>query len=271
MSIKGETLRIGSLDFNVLVEGEGPDVLLVHGFPDSNSVWRNQIPALVEAGFRVIAPDLRGFGESAVPKHVTDFRIDRYVADLVAILDELGAEKVRVAGHDWGAAVGWQLCMQHEERVDRYAAIAVGHPNAYARDGIAGKLRAYYIGFFQIRGVSEKAVAVNDWWLWRRMLRYDREMETWKADLSRPGRLTAAINIYRANPTMLLAHDWPTVSVPVLGIWGEGDVALVERQMIDSRKYVTGPWRYERVDGGTHWVQLEAPEKTNALLLDFLA
>ncbi|MCJ7795791.1 MAG: alpha/beta hydrolase [Thermoleophilia bacterium] len=271
MSIKGQTLHINGLDFNVVVEGEGPDVLLIHGFPDSNAVWRNQIPALVEAGFRVIAPDQRGFGESTAPEHVTDYRIDRYVADLVAILDELGVEKARVAGHDWGAAVGWQLCMQQTERVDRYAAISVGHPSAYARDGIAGKLRAYYIGFFQIRGVSEKAVAANDWWLWRRMLRYDGEMDTWKVDLSRPGRLTAAINIYRANPTMLVAHDWPTVSVPVLGIWGERDVALVESQMIDSHKYVTGPWRYERVEGGTHWVQLEAPEKTTSLLLDFFA
>ena len=239
MSIPGKVLRIGGLDFNVLVEGQGPDVLLVHGFPDSNSVWRHQIPALVDAGFRVIAPDLRGFGESTAPPNRDDYKIDRFVGDLIAILDALDVAKVRLVGHDWGAAVGWQTCMQHPERIDRYAALAVGHPTAYAHGGIVQKLKAYYVLFFQIPGLSEKAVAAGDWWLWSKMLRYDAELATWKADLSRPGRLTAAINIYRANLGLILPKEWPKVTVPVLGIWGEGDVALAERQMITSKDHVT--------------------------------
>lgn len=270
MSIKGQKLSIGSLDFNVLVEGEGPDVLLVHGFPDSNSVWRHQIPVLVQAGFRVVAPDLRGFGESTAPHSTAEYKIDRFVDDLIAILDALDVGTVRLVGHDWGAAVGWQTCIQHPDRIDRYAALAVGHPTAYAHGGVKQKLKAYYILFFQIPGLSEKAVSAQDWWLWRRMLRYDAEMPTWKADLSRPGRLTAAINIYRANLGMILPKDWPTVSVPVMGMWGEGDVALAEGQMIKSREHVSAPYRYERVAGGTHWLQLEAPKAVNELLLDFL-
>ena len=143
MSIKGRKLSIGSLDFNVLVEGEGTDVLLVHGFPDSNSVWPNQIPALVEAGYLVIAPDLRGFGETSVPTRTDDFKIHEFVADLAAILDALGVhDKVRLVGHDWGAAVGWKMCMQHPNRVDRYAALAVSHPTAYAHAGVVQKLKA---------------------------------------------------------------------------------------------------------------------------------
>lgn len=271
MSIPGRNVRIGGLSFNVLVEGSGPDILLVHGFPDSNSVWRKQIPALVEAGYRVIAPDLRGFGESSIPEQTSDYKIDRFVDDLVAILDELEVDRVRLVGHDWGSAVGWQLCMAHPERVDRYAALAVGHPSAYAHGGVVQKLKAYYVLFFQVPGLSEKAVSSRDWWLWRRMLRYDPEMPTWKRDLSRPGRLTAAINIYRANLGLILPKEWPKVAVPVMGVWGEGDVALAERQMIESRKYVSAQWRYERVDRGTHWLQLEAPEVFNDLLLDFLA
>ena len=271
MSIKGRKLSIGSLDFNVLVEGEGPDVLLVHGFPDSNSVWRNQIPALVEAGYRVIAPDLRGFGETSVPTRTDDFKIDEFVADLAAILAALGVhDKVRLVGHDWGAAVGCQMCMQQPNRVDRYAALAVGHPTAYAHGGVVQKLKAYYILFFQIPGLSEKAVSAADWWLWRMMLRYDAELPTWKKDLSRPGRLTAAINFYRANLGLIVPKQWPHVTVPVMGMWGEGDVALAERQMIASGKFVDAPWHYERVAGGTHWLQLEAPQAVNDLLLDFL-
>ena len=102
------------------------------------------------------------------------------------------------------------------------------------------------------------------------MLRYDAEMPTWKTDLARPGRLTAAINIYRANLGLILPKDWPKVTVPVMGMWGEGDVALAEGQMIKSEEHVTSSWRYERVAGGTHWLQLEQPEAVNALLLDFL-
>jgi len=271
VSIKGRTLDVGGLEFNVLVEGEGADVLLVHGFPDSNSVWRNQIPALVEAGYRVIAPDLRGFGESPAPPSTADYKIDKFVADLIGILDAVGARTVRLVGHDWGAAVGWQICIQHPERIDRYAAIAVGHPSAYAHGGVVQRLKAYYILFFQIPGLSEKAVSAANWWLWRQMLRYDAEMPSWKRDLSRPGRLTAAINIYRANLNLILPKQWPKVTVPVMGVWGKHDVALAERQMIESWRYVTGPWRYEQVEGGTHWTQLERPKETNQLLLDFLA
>jgi pimeloyl-ACP methyl ester carboxylesterase len=270
MSITGTRLDVRGLRFNVLVEGEGPDVLLVHGFPDSNAVWRNQIPALVDAGFRVIAPDLRGFGESTAPRRRNDYQIDEFVEDLIAILDALDVPTVRLVGHDWGAAVGWQTCIRHADRIDRYAALAVGHPSAYAHGGLVQKLKAYYVLFFQIPGLSEKMVSAADWWLWRRMLRYDAEMPTWRQDLSRPGRLTAAINIYRANLGLILPKEHPKVTVPVMGVWGEGDVALVERQMVASRKYVTAPWRYERVRGGTHWLQLEAPDKTNSLLVDFL-
>ncbi len=187
MSIKGTTYRLRGLDFNVVVEGEGPDVLLVHGFPDSNSVWRHQIPALVQGGFRVIAPDLRGFGDSGMAPHTSGYKIDEFVADLIAILDALGVnDKVRLVGHDWGAAVGWQTCMQHPDRIDRYAALAVGHPTAYAHGGVVQKLKAYYILFFQIPWLSEKAVSSADWWLWRQMLRYDAELPTWKKDLSAP-------------------------------------------------------------------------------------
>jgi pimeloyl-ACP methyl ester carboxylesterase len=270
MSIKGKTIKVNGLDLNVYVEGEGPDVLLVHGFPDSNSIWRHQIPELVKAGFRVIAPDQRGFGESPMPPNTADYKIDRFVDDLKGLLDAMGVRKARMVGHDWGAAVGWQMCMKHPDRIDRYAALAVGHPTAYAHGGIVQKLKAYYIIFFQIPGFSEKLVSAGDWWLWRRMLRYDPELETWKKDLSRPGRLTASINIYRANLNLILPGDWPKVTMPVMGIWGEGDVALAEGQMIASKKYVTSSYRYERVAGGTHWLQIERPEQVNSLLLDFL-
>jgi pimeloyl-ACP methyl ester carboxylesterase len=129
VSIKGRTLQIGGLDFNVLVDGAGPDVPLIHGFPDSNSVWRHQIPALVEAGYRVIAPDLRGFGATDAPPNEADYHIDLLVADLIGILDALEVDNVHLVGHDWGSAICWHTCLRHPDRIDRYAALSVGHPS----------------------------------------------------------------------------------------------------------------------------------------------
>lgn len=267
----GRTLKVGGLDFNVLVEGEGPDVLLIHGFPDSHQVWRHQIPALVAAGFRVIAPDLRGFGETTAPPRTADYHIDLLVGDVIGVLDALGVRKVRLVGHDWGSAICWQTCLRHPERIDRYVALSVGHPSAYAHGGLLQKLKSYYILFFQLRGISEWMVTRRNWWLWRRMMRYDAEFDQWKSDLSRPGRLTAALNYYRANLALALPKTWPNATMPVMGVWGEGDVATAERQMVQSEKHMSAAWRYERVGGHAgHWLMLSAPEKLNALLLDYL-
>jgi len=262
---------INDIEMTAVVPGEGPDVLLVHGFPDSIAVWRHQIPALVAAGFRVIAPDLRGFGESTAPPNRADYKIDLLVSDLIGLLDALGVRTVRLVGHDWGSAICWHTCLRHPDRIDRYVALSVGHPNAYAHGGIVQKLKSYYILFFQIRGLSEWMLTRCNWWLWRRMIRYDPEFERWKADLSRPGRLTAALNYYRANINLILPKPLPKVTMPVMGLWGEGDVALVERQMVESEKHVASLWRYERVgDHAGHWLMLSTPEKVNALLLDYL-
>jgi pimeloyl-ACP methyl ester carboxylesterase len=161
--------------------------------------------------------------------------------------------------------------MRHPERVDRYVAVSVGHPTAYAKGPLKQKIKAYYIIFFQIKGLSEWMVTRANWWLWRKMIRYDPEFERWKAELSRPGRLTAAINIYRANLKLRLPPNWPKVRVPVMGVWGDGDVALAEEQMIASEKYVSASWRYERIgDRSGHWLMLSAPDKFNAVLLDYL-
>ena len=271
MEFEGKKYRVNGIEMNVIIEGQGPDLLLVHGFPDSIAVWRHQIPALVAAGYRVIAPDQRGFGLTEAPLETKAYAIENYVADLAALLDALGLKKVLLVGHDWGAAVCWKFCTRHPERVDRYVAVSVGHPTAYAKSPLKQKIKAYYIIFFQIKGLSEWMVTRANWWLWRKRIRYDPEFERWEAELSRPGRLTAAINIYRANLKLMLPQNWPKVKVPVMGVWGEGDVALVEEQMIASEKYVSASWRYERIgDRSGHWLMLSAPDKFNAVLLDYL-
>lgn len=256
---------------HVVNAGSGPDVLLLHGFPDSHELWRHQIPALVAAGFRVIAPDLRGFGLTEIPRGgAAAYRAENLVADVVALLDVLGIARARLVAHDWGAVIGWLTAIKHPERIDRYVAISVGHPTAYARGGVRQKLMGWYILMFQLRGFAEWLFSFKDFALFKHLSGFAQEIPNWRADLVRPGRLTAAMSYYRANIAMILPFDRGDVTVPVMGIWSSKDVALVERQMINSAQFCRASWRYERIDGVGHWLPLEAPERLNPLLLDYL-
>lgn len=263
-------LRLNGIELNVHIEGEGEPVLLLHGFPDDHQVWRRTIPALVRAGFRVIAPDLRGCGLSEAPPREAGYHLSLLVGDVVALLDHLGIDRVRLVGHDWGALVGWALALRHPERVERYAALSVGHPASYVGAPLKQKLMAYYILLLQLRGVIETSLRARDWWLFRTLTRTPGEVDHWIARLSRPGRLTAAINYYRANFGLFFRRDWPRAVIPVMGLWSDGDFALCREQMTGTARWLNGPWRYHEIAGAGHWLQLDAPERVNALLSDFL-
>lgn len=270
MGLDRRTLLVNGVECNVIVEGEGPDVLLVHGFPDDHTVWRNQIPALVAAGYRVIAPDTRGCGDTGIPPCVADYHIDRLVADLVGILDALGIEKVRLVGHDWGAVQGWHLAIRHPERVERYIAMSVGHPTAYARGGLEQKLRGFYVFLFQLRGLVELLLTSCNWWLFRLWACHPDEFPFIRRRLARPGRLTAGLNYYRANLGLLFAWHGARVRVPVVGVWSSRDRFLTERQMLKSAEFCAAGWTYVRIDGVNHWAQLADAERVNRLLLEHM-
>lgn len=263
-------LPIDGLLFNVLDEGEGEPVLLVHGFPDDHTVWRKQIPALVTAGYRVIAPDMRGCGMSDMAPHTRDYALSNLVADLIGILDALEVSRVKLVGHDWGAVIAWTLAARHPERVERYAALSVGHPAAYAAGSLEQKLKGWYVLMFQLRGFAEWLLKARDWWFFRRFAFQPEEIGHWIANYERPGRLTAGINYYRANLVLLLRPDATKVRIPVMGVYSDGDRYLAEGQMRDSANFVDAPFRFELVEGTDHWMQVSAPERVNALLLDFL-
>ena len=271
MTTSMRRIRVNGVELSVRIEGDGPPVLLVHGFPDCHDVWRRQIPALVAAGFRVVAPDTRGCGDSEAPAGSRNYRGDVIIADLLALLDALDIDKVRLVSHDMGSAICWRLCMQHPERVDRFVTLSVGHPGAYATAPLEQKLKGWYVIFMLLRGFAEWVLRLRDWRAFRALVRYDDEAPLWIAKLSRPGRLTAAVNYYRGNAWgYIVPRRWPSVRVPTLGVWSSGDLFLAESQMVASQRYVDAPWRYERIDGANHWLQLTAPESVNELLLDYL-
>ena len=267
---KGQALEVNGIRFNVIIEGQGPDVILLHGFPDSSYLWRNQIPTLVQAGYRVIAPDLRGFGQTEASLGKAKYALDTLIKDVTGLMDNLGIKKASLIGHDWGAILGWFITIEHPERVERYVALSVGHPSSFKKGGVEQKLRSWYAYAFQPPVIPEIMTRAFNWLLARLLTQNHPETGHWIEDLSRPGRLTAGMNWYRANIMRALFGSHRRVRIPVFGIWSSGDIFLTERQMKLSTLYVDAPWRYERIDNSSHWIQLDAPERLNKLLIDYL-
>ncbi len=276
-------LQVNGIEMNVAQAGSGTPVVLLHGFPDSWRVWRHQISALAEAGYHVIAPDLRGFGGTDRPRQVEDYRLEASADDVVALLAALGIEGAPVVGHDWGAALAWRLAMAAPTRVTRLVALSVGHPQAAAAAGLRQLQRWWYMLWFLFPGVPEQVLPADDWafyrrWAWGGAERgTDPDLDRQLADLTREGALTAGLNWYRANidPARFVNDDptrlrLPPVTCPTMGVWSSRDMALAEEQMSRSGEFVAGPWRYERIDAVDHWIPVHAPERLTGLLLDFL-
>jgi pimeloyl-ACP methyl ester carboxylesterase len=255
--------------FHVVTAGEGPLVVLLHGFPQFWWTWRHQVPELAAAGYRVAAMDLRGFGASDKPNDVAAYRLQHTVVDMVAVLDALQIDKTHLVAHDWGAAAAWGFASFLPDRLDKFVTLSVGHPLAFRNAGIEQRMRSWYMLLFQFEGIAEQWLEENPF-----LLSGHPDHAAVSKRLAEPGALTASLGWYRANahPRSLVGEpsQLPPVTRPVLGIWSDGDPALTERQMVTSKDHVGGPWRYEKIEGAGHWMQLDAPDKVNGLLLDFL-
>jgi pimeloyl-ACP methyl ester carboxylesterase len=266
-------IEVNGIGLEVQDVGSGAPVLLLHGWPDSGRLWRHQVPALTGAGFRCIVPDLRGFGESDKPDDVAAYALPNLVGDVAGLLDQMGIGRAHVIGHDWGAALAWVTASLLPDRVDRLVAISVGFPAAFAAAGYEQREKSWYMLLFQFRDVAEQWLSMDNWRNFREWSRHPDADEV-IATLEK-GALTPGLNWYRANvaPETLLTGPppLPPVQAPTMGVWSSGDVALTEAQMTSSQQFVSGDWRYERVDGVGHWVPVEAPETLNRLLVDFLA
>jgi pimeloyl-ACP methyl ester carboxylesterase len=265
-------VHIDGIGLNVQLQGAGPPVVLLQGFPDSLQLWQYVAPQLAAAGFRAIAVDQRGFGESDAPAGRRHYRIDRLMDDVTGLLDVLGVhEPVHLLGHDWGAVVAWGLAITRPDRVRSAAAISVGHPREYALAGLEQRRKGLYTLGWQFPGLAERWLMADDWARMRHWLRQHPEPDGCVRDLARPGRLTAGLNWYRANMLSALTRSWPPCRVPVLGIWSSEDHCLAEDQMARSGRRVAAPWRYERIDGAGHWLPLEQPERIAALAIEWFS
>jgi pimeloyl-ACP methyl ester carboxylesterase len=263
-------LEVNGIRLHAVQAGSGPAVLLLHGFPDTHLVWRKQIDVLAAAGYRVIAPDLRGYGQTEAPHGVAAYTLDKLRVDVLGLLDALHIDRIDLIGHDWGGIIAWQIAALSPNRVRRLVVLSTGHPSAIARAGVLQRLRMTYVLGFILPGVAEHTLRAADFFIVRQFTGEPGQADLWKRDLSAPGRLTAALNYYRANLTLALPRSYPRIRVPVMGVWSDRDPALGEKQMRDSAHYVEGEFRFEHIRDADHWLQLTAHEQVNRLLLDFL-
>lgn len=274
----------GGVRLHYVEAGEGPLVVLLHGFPELWYSWRHQIPALVEAGYRVIAPDMRGYNLSDKPEGVAAYAIDELTADVAALIQAAGAERAAaVVGHDWGAGVAWAFAMRYPELLERLVILNGPHPaRMLAALRTARQLRkSWYMFFFQIPKLPELLARWSDYAVLRASVTEDprrpgavteedlsRYLEAW----SRPGALTASINYYRAafRPSGLLQlSKAPRVDTPVLVIWGEHDRYL-ESDLATPDPELVPNARVVHIPDASHFVHYDRPERVNQLLLDFL-
>jgi pimeloyl-ACP methyl ester carboxylesterase len=266
-------IELDQVTLNVRDDGAGEPVMLVHGWPDAMDLWRHQVPVLLASGYRVITLDLRGFGGSSRPVDLAQYTVPHLVADVLGVLDHLAVERVHLVGHDWGAAIAWWTAALAPARVATLTAMSVGHPASFRGAGWAQREKSWYMLLFQFPGIAEQWLSADDFRNFRDWTAHP-DVDAVVARLSDPSALTASLSPYRAilSPESLVAAPLtlPPVPAPAMGVWSDGDRAMTEEQMTGSKAYLTGPWRYERLDGPGHWMMLEAPDLVNALLLDFL-
>jgi len=263
--------------------GEGPLVVLLHGFPEFWYGWRLQIPALAAAGFRVVAPDMRGYNTSSKPPGVAAYDVDRLAVDVRDLIQERGAQAARVAGHDWGAVAAWVTAMNHPEVVERLAILNVPHPRQMLHGLRRPRqlVKSWYMFFFQLPWLPERTARADRWRFFRAWALgsatspgaftaqdIDRYVEAW----SQPGAATATINYYRAvfrqSPRRNEARI-RVVQAPTLVIWGERDRYLGRELAHPDPADVANLERVVRLSDASHWVQHDEPERVNQLLTEF--
>jgi len=272
----GEGIRLHYVE-----AGEGPLVVLLHGFPEFWFSWRLQIAPLAKAGFRVVAPDLRGYNLSTRPHGIEAYGADRVADDIRGLIRERGAEKALLVGHDFGGTVAWATAMAHPEVVDRLVIMNAAHPRKL-NEGLKhpNQLRKlWYFFYFQPPGVPERTVRARNWRFFRRYQRdaqppytpeeTERYVESW----SQPGAATAIINYYRAavRQSKQAQAQLRPISTPTLVIWGQRDRYLGPELAEPSREDVPGLDRVERLDKASHWVHHDEAERVTQLLTDFFA
>jgi pimeloyl-ACP methyl ester carboxylesterase len=276
-------LRAGEMSFDARLAGpeDGEAVVLLHGFPQTSWCWRFQMAALAQAGYRALAPDQRGYSPGACPSDPAAYRMDQLVADALAFAEWTGAERVHFVGHDWGGAVAWHVAGRHPDRVASLAVVSTPHPRALL-EALGGSgdqaSRSSYMSFFRTPEEPERALLADEGQGLRALFSASglgadeaeaAQVEAYVRALLRPGAMTGALNWYRAMRAEDSASLGP-VTCRTLYVWSTEDVALGREAAEATGRFVEGPYRFEVLEGVSHWVPEQASGQLNRLLLEHL-
>lgn len=262
------------LTFDVTDTGpaDGPVVVLLHGFPENRSCWLAVTPLLVDAGFRVLAPDQRGYSPGARPLRRRSYVMPELVADVLALVDASGAAKVHVVGHDWGGGVAWAFAHAHPDRLHTVTSLTTPHPRAFAKAMVVGTqaLHSWYMAMFQLPLLPEAAITARGGTNFRRGLvksgLTEEAADRYATPLRDRAAARAAVNWYRGLP--LSRAPKGKVTVPAMYVYATEDQFLGRKAADLTADYVAAPYRYEVLEGRTHWLPEEAPEDVARLLVE---
>ena len=287
--IRTERVRANGLDFHVQVCGEGDRlVLCLHGFPEIGYSWRHQMPLLASLGYRVWAPDLRGYGQSDRPEGMEHYAIETLMEDVGCLIDASGARETTLIAHDWGGVIAWQFAASQIRKLARLIILNAPAPRPKkTRPSIFSRefWRFTYVLVFQIPGLAEWLLRSKNYRGIERVFRgstahqperfTDEVIDVYKESASRRGALTAMLNYYRAlvrggGIKRLRARGFPMIEIPTLILWGERDPILPVEMIEDADSWASDLTVRLIPDSG-HWLQQEAPEAVNAYLQEWLA
>lgn len=276
-------VEANGLTFEVAQAGEGDHLALcLHGFPEIHYSWRHQMPLLAEMGYRVWAPNLRGYGGTSRPDGFRNYALDHLTQDVAALIDASGAKKVTLIAHDWGAIIAWMFAILKLRPLERLVIMNVPHPAVGRRElrNWRQMKKSWYIFFFQLPWLPQLMLGRGDSRAVGRLIadtscnkeRFGpEEREHYSAAARRPGAKTAMVNYYRA----LLRHQDVVdpgdfrIETPTLMLWGEEDVAIDIHCTEGTEQWVPN-LTLKRFPGVSHWVQQDAPDEVNAELQSWL-
>jgi len=262
------------LTFDVTDAGpaDGPVVVLLHGFPENRTSWLAVTPLLVDAGFRVLAPDQRGYSPGARPLQRRSYAMPELVADVLALVDASGAGKVHVVGHDWGGGVAWAFAHAHPDRLHTVTSLTTPHPRAFAKAMVVGTqaLHSWYMAMFQLPFLPEAAITARGGANFRRGLvksgLTEEAADRYATPLRDRAAARAAVNWYRGLPLSRAPEG--KVTVPAMYVYATEDQFLGRKAADLTADYVAAPYRFEVLEGRTHWLPEEAPDDVARLLVE---
>lgn len=284
MALGHFTEQVGTIRMHYVSQGEGPLVLLLHGFPEFWWSWRHQLTPVADAGFRVVAPDLRGYNDT---DRAGPYDLDTLAGDAVALIRHLGAERATIVGHDWGGVIAWHLAAKRPDVCERVAVLNAPHPAVFARvirSNPRQLRRSWYMFLFALPWLPEARLVANDARIMYRIYRAnavnrsaftDEVVGPFREAILKPGAAAAALGYYRAaiwrglfQPRQL--SGFPLIKQPALLLWGKEDTALSYEHLVPSTLLWTTDLWIEAIEGAGHFVHQERPAEVNQALLRFL-